>query len=62
MCHWSIEGLWIGLGLGILGQAILYLRIVIVSDWQEIADHAAKRIQENNDHLDKVKLLLEEND
>ena len=42
---WSIYGLWFGIGIGSLCEVILYLRLVLVTDWQKIADEAADRIE-----------------
>ena len=43
--EWSIYGLWYGIGIGSLCEVTLYLRLVIVTDWQKIADEAADRIE-----------------
>ena len=40
----SVTGLYLGLIAATALQALLYLAILLCTDWQEIADNVAKRI------------------
>ena len=44
VCDMGVSGLWIGMALGIYVQGIFYTLLVFKTDWQDVADKAAKRI------------------
>ena len=42
-----MSGLWFGVGAGCILQAFFYIRLCLyVADWNQIADEAYKRVQE----------------
>ena len=41
--HMGVVGLWLGLALGITAVAVIYVALVLYTDWQEVADEALKR-------------------
>lgn len=42
----GVEGLWLGMLVGMCIQATFYTRLVIKTDWQEVADAAQRRIKD----------------
>ena len=44
----DVRGLWIGMSLGTLVQAAFYARLVLFTDWQQVADEAKERIANDN--------------
>ena len=43
----NVAGLWIGIGVGCVLQAYFYIHLChFTADWDQIADEAYKRIQE----------------
>jgi multidrug resistance protein, MATE family len=42
----GVEGLWIAMAFGMSLQATFYTRLVIVTDWQQVAKEAEERMNE----------------
>ena len=40
----GVAGLWIAMAVGVTLQAIFYTRLVLKTDWQQVADNAEERI------------------
>ena len=47
----TVNGLWLAILLGTGIQAIFYTRLVLVTDWQVVANIAIKRINDNKASL-----------
>jgi len=46
-----MNGLWISILLGTILAAVLYLTLVLVTDWQKVAEAAIQRIDHNKAEL-----------
>ena len=53
-CGWSVHGLWGGLYTGVAVTSIFYLRLILVTNWEQVAEKAAGRIQGELERLDPV--------
>lgn len=50
----GVKGLWIGMTFGVMLEAIFYVRLVLNTDWQDVANEAQERLKN-----DRVKTLME---
>ena len=39
-CEMGVAGLWIAMAMGITLQGVFYTRLVLQTDWQQVADDA----------------------
>jgi len=40
VCGMGVKGLWTGILIGLILNSILYVRLVLKTDWQGVADEA----------------------